>query len=324
MNPLELNMSKAFFEQDYYPFGMLEPGRNYNLRDDTAFRYGFNKGSERDDDVEGKGNEYATTLREFDSRLNIWWSADSKPNAFESVYMAMSDNPLWHNDPIGDVVDGGPSGPQGGWSGCSNGDDVAPQAKNDNKNKPASAAKTPGKSPSTASANTKSTDTQPIQASNTPEPKSGDAPQTGITFTQRTETDVPMLPGEYLYNSFSTGNGPEEHTTTNGGPDVVSINAKANPFSVSFTASEMKVGGSVNLSHGYSASLSFAPSGINAEFSYSHGNGFGNTSGGVGINISTVQVVTSVAVVAVEAPYSIPAMAAWLQQNAPALGTSAH
>ena len=100
MNPLELNMSKAFFEQDYYPFGMLEPGRNYSLSDDSSFRYGFN-GQERDDDVEGKGDLNTAMFWEYDTRLGRRWNLDPVPNAFASNYSAFLDNPLWRNDVLG-------------------------------------------------------------------------------------------------------------------------------------------------------------------------------------------------------------------------------
>ena len=110
MNPLELNRSKAFFEQDYYPFGMLEPGRNYSLSDDSNFRYGFN-GQERDDDIEGKGDLNTAQFWEYDTRLGRRWNLDPEPSEFQSNYLAMLDNPLWHDDPNGDVVDGEQSEP---------------------------------------------------------------------------------------------------------------------------------------------------------------------------------------------------------------------
>ena len=38
---------------DYYPFGMLQPGRSY-AQSGTGYRYGFN-GKEKDDEVKGGG-----------------------------------------------------------------------------------------------------------------------------------------------------------------------------------------------------------------------------------------------------------------------------
>ncbi len=40
--------------QDYYPFGMLQPGRSYNA---GGYRFGFN-GQEMNNDVKGLGNSY--------------------------------------------------------------------------------------------------------------------------------------------------------------------------------------------------------------------------------------------------------------------------
>jgi hypothetical protein len=40
--------------QDYYPFGMLTPDRQYTLNGDSTYRYGFN-GKENDNEVKGLG-----------------------------------------------------------------------------------------------------------------------------------------------------------------------------------------------------------------------------------------------------------------------------
>jgi len=98
---------------DYYPGGMPLVGRIFSLSNDSGYRFGYNKGSEKDDDIEGKGNEYTTEFRELDVRLGPrWWSVDPKPNAFESAYLAMKDNPLWNNDANGDEADGGVNPPK--------------------------------------------------------------------------------------------------------------------------------------------------------------------------------------------------------------------
>lgn len=39
---------------DYYPFGMVMPGRTYST---DNYRYGFN-GEEKDNEVSGSGNQY--------------------------------------------------------------------------------------------------------------------------------------------------------------------------------------------------------------------------------------------------------------------------
>jgi len=56
--------------QDYYPFGMQMPGRNYThpLPTTSKYRFGFN-GKEMDDEVKGKGNWQDYGMRMYDPRL---------------------------------------------------------------------------------------------------------------------------------------------------------------------------------------------------------------------------------------------------------------
>jgi RHS repeat-associated protein len=58
--------------QDYYPFGMLQPGRQYNA---ANYRYGFN-GKENDNDVKGTGNEQDYGMRIYDPRVGRFLSVD--------------------------------------------------------------------------------------------------------------------------------------------------------------------------------------------------------------------------------------------------------
>ena len=92
----------AIFSQngqiDYYPFGMLMPGRN-GQEDD--YRYGY-QGSESDDEVHGtKGSSYTTHFRQLDTRIGRWLSYDPKSTAWESPYVSMGNNPIWLNDQLG-------------------------------------------------------------------------------------------------------------------------------------------------------------------------------------------------------------------------------
>src|SRR5690606_4468651 len=56
---------------DYYPFGMLMPGRGYSASD--AYRYGFN-GKENDNEVKGEGNQQDYGMRIYDPRLGKFLS----------------------------------------------------------------------------------------------------------------------------------------------------------------------------------------------------------------------------------------------------------
>jgi RHS repeat-associated protein len=58
--------------QDYYPFGMLQPGRSYNA---GGYRFGFN-GKEMDDEVNGEGAQYDYGFRIYDPRVGRFLSVD--------------------------------------------------------------------------------------------------------------------------------------------------------------------------------------------------------------------------------------------------------
>jgi RHS repeat-associated protein len=60
--------------QDYYPFGMLQPGRQY-IAGGGSYRYGFN-GKENDDDVKGAGNQQDYGERIYDPRVGRFLSMD--------------------------------------------------------------------------------------------------------------------------------------------------------------------------------------------------------------------------------------------------------
>jgi RHS repeat-associated protein len=61
--------------QDYYPFGMIMPGRSYTAPGGTNYRYGFN-GKENDDEVKGVGDQIDYGLRAYDPRIGKFLSVD--------------------------------------------------------------------------------------------------------------------------------------------------------------------------------------------------------------------------------------------------------
>ncbi|PJB58326.1 MAG: hypothetical protein CO098_09240 [Bacteroidetes bacterium CG_4_9_14_3_um_filter_41_19] len=78
------------------------PGRSFNA---NSYRYGFNKGSEKDDEISGViGGHFTTKFREGDTRLLRWWSVDPKADLqpWQSPYSYMDGNPVKNNDPDGD------------------------------------------------------------------------------------------------------------------------------------------------------------------------------------------------------------------------------
>jgi len=88
-------------------FGMMIKSREFVAFD--QYRMGY-QGSEKDDEISGGGNNYTTEYRILDTRLGRWLSTDPKWNSWETPYSSMGNNPIWFNDPLGDVVDYGKKG----------------------------------------------------------------------------------------------------------------------------------------------------------------------------------------------------------------------
>ncbi len=64
---------------DYYPFGMVPPGRQYTAG--LGYRYGFN-GKENDNEVKGEGNQQDYGMRIYDPRLGRFLSVDPLSKSF--------------------------------------------------------------------------------------------------------------------------------------------------------------------------------------------------------------------------------------------------
>lgn len=85
--------------QDYYPFGMLEPGRSYNS---GGYRFGFN-GKESDNEVKGEGNQLDYIDRIYDPRVGRFLSVDplAEKSPEVSPYHFVGNSPLSRVDPDG-------------------------------------------------------------------------------------------------------------------------------------------------------------------------------------------------------------------------------
>lgn len=66
-------LAEVLSQNDYYPFGMLMPGRKYAA--EGGYRYGFN-GKENDNEVKGEGNQQDYGMRIYDTRLSRFLSVD--------------------------------------------------------------------------------------------------------------------------------------------------------------------------------------------------------------------------------------------------------
>jgi RHS repeat-associated protein len=79
--------------QDYYPFGMLQPGRQYTAG--VNYRYGFN-GKENDNEVKGTGNEQDYGMRIYDPRGGRFLSVDPITSSYPMLtpYQFASNRPI--------------------------------------------------------------------------------------------------------------------------------------------------------------------------------------------------------------------------------------
>jgi RHS repeat-associated protein len=76
---------------DYFPFGMIQPGRSYNA---GSYRYGF-QNQESDSEIKGVGNHINFKYRGYDPRTGRFWSVDPlfRDYPWNSTY-AFSENDL--------------------------------------------------------------------------------------------------------------------------------------------------------------------------------------------------------------------------------------
>jgi len=115
---------------DYYPYGMLMPGR-FGFASDGAYRYGFN-GMEQDPEANAQwGQTYTTYFRQYDPRLGRWFSVDPIEIPRQSPYNAFDSNPIVLNDPLGNCTDCDDDSNGGGNNGGDTGPDTGGDAGSD-------------------------------------------------------------------------------------------------------------------------------------------------------------------------------------------------
>ncbi|WPQ61468.1 RHS repeat-associated core domain-containing protein [Chitinophaga sancti] len=90
--------------QEYYPFGMLMPGRS-SVVTGGSYRYGFN-GKENDNEVKGEGNEQDYGMRVYDPRVGKFLSVDPLTKSYPELtpYQFASNTPIQGIDLDGEEV----------------------------------------------------------------------------------------------------------------------------------------------------------------------------------------------------------------------------
>jgi RHS repeat-associated protein len=90
-------LSNLVSAADYYPFGMMMPGRTYSAQ--TGYRYGFN-GKENDNEVKGDGNQQDYGMRVYDPRVGRILSVDPIAKSFPwySPYQFSGNSPISNLD----------------------------------------------------------------------------------------------------------------------------------------------------------------------------------------------------------------------------------
>ncbi|MEM7163394.1 MAG: AHH domain-containing protein, partial [Bacteroidota bacterium] len=91
---------------DYYPFGMLIPGREDQGANNN--RFAFN-GREKDDEIAGAGNFIIYMERGYDPRIARWKSVDGAASKYPSfsTYSFTLNNPIAHSEIDGNVIETG-------------------------------------------------------------------------------------------------------------------------------------------------------------------------------------------------------------------------
>ena len=94
---MNFDFNYSSIDYDYYPFGMVMPGRNFNS---STYDFGF-QGQMKDDEVYGNGNLYTAEYWQYDPRLARRWNVDPIMLAWHSTYSTFNNNPIIFRDPLG-------------------------------------------------------------------------------------------------------------------------------------------------------------------------------------------------------------------------------
>ncbi|WP_158538561.1 RHS repeat domain-containing protein [Chitinophaga skermanii] len=91
--PMPHNLAELKSVQDYYPFGMMMPGRKFT----NTYRYGFNgKENDNDNEVKGEGNQQDYGMRVYDPRIGKFLSVDPITKQYPELtpYQFASNSPI--------------------------------------------------------------------------------------------------------------------------------------------------------------------------------------------------------------------------------------
>jgi len=91
---LEEYRAQVWSMSNYYPFGMVQPGRNWNDANGD-YRYGYN-GKEKDDEIKGEANSLDYGFRIYDPRVGKFLSVDPLFRDFpwNSTYAFAENRPI--------------------------------------------------------------------------------------------------------------------------------------------------------------------------------------------------------------------------------------
>jgi len=87
-------LAEVLSQNDYYPGGMLLPGRTYQAGSDS-YRYGFQS---QEKSTEINESSYTAEFWQYDARIVRRWNVDPVFKEHESPYAAFGNNPIWFTD----------------------------------------------------------------------------------------------------------------------------------------------------------------------------------------------------------------------------------